>query len=97
MTASASPERRAKEPRFLAAHEVEALARATRPPYDLLIRFAAATGLRPSELRGLRVGRLNLVKGTVEVAEGAHRRGRCGSPVPTCSPAYGRPASPCSA
>ena len=36
----------------------------------LVVRFAAATtGLRPSELHGLRVGRLNLVKGTVEVAE----------------------------
>ena len=32
-------------------------------------RFAAATGLRPSELCGLRIGRLNLVKGTAEVAE----------------------------
>jgi integrase len=57
------------EPVFLSAEQVEALARATRPPYDLLVRVAAATGLRPSELCGLRVGRLNLVQGTLEVAE----------------------------
>ena len=63
------PRAEAKEPRFLSADEVEALARATRPPYGLLVRFAAASGLRPSELCGLRVGRLNLVKGTVEVAD----------------------------
>ncbi len=63
------PRAEAKEPVFLTAEQVDLLARATRPPYDLLVRFGAATGLRPSELCGLRVGRLNLVKGTVEVAE----------------------------
>src|SRR3546814_9018593 len=57
------------DPIFLSATQVESLARAARPPFDLLVRFAAATGLRPSEICGLRVGRLNLVKGTVEVAE----------------------------
>ena len=57
------------EPVFLSAAQVEAFARAARPPFDLLVRFAVATGLRPSEICGLRVGRLNLVKGTVEVAE----------------------------
>ena len=31
--------------------------------------MTAATGLRPSELCGLRVGRLNLLTGTLEVAE----------------------------
>ena len=50
------PRAEAKEPRFLTADELEALARATRPPYGLLVHFAAATGLRPSELCGLRVG-----------------------------------------
>ncbi len=63
------PRAEAKEAIFLSAEQVELLARCTRPPYDLLVRFAAATGLRPSELCGLRVGRLNLDKGTVEVAE----------------------------
>jgi integrase len=42
---------------------------ASSTPFDLVVRFAVATGLRPSEICGLRVGRLNLVKGTVEVAE----------------------------
>ncbi len=51
------PRAQPKEPLFLTAGEVEALARATRPPYDVLVHFAAATGLRPSELCGLRVGR----------------------------------------
>lgn len=57
------------EPIFLSAEEVEQLARATRPPYDILVRLAVATGLRPSELCGLRVGRLNLLQGTLEAAE----------------------------
>ena len=57
------------EPVFLTANQVDALARACKPPYDLLVRLAAATGLRPSELCGLRVGRLDLIKGTAEVAE----------------------------
>lgn len=63
------PRAEAKEPLFLTAEQVEALALATPPPYDLLVRSAAATGLRPSELCGLRIGRLNLVRGSVEVAE----------------------------
>ncbi len=63
------PRAEAKEPVLLTAEQVEALGRSTRPPYDVLVRFAATTGLRPSELCGLRVGRLNVVKGSVEVAE----------------------------
>lgn len=63
------PRAHQKEPIFLTAEQVELLAASTRRPYDTLIRFAAVTGLRPSELCGLRVGRLNLIKGTVEVAE----------------------------
>jgi integrase len=63
------PRAQQKEPIFLTAEQVDVLARSAKPPYDLLIRFAAATGLRPSELCGLRIGRLNLVKGTAEVAE----------------------------
>ncbi len=57
------------EPIFLTVEQVESLARACRPPYDVLVRLAAATGLRPSELCGLRVGRLDVERGTVEVAE----------------------------
>jgi integrase len=57
------------EPIFLRADEVERLAQATRSPYDLLVRLVAATGLRPSEACGLRVGRVNLMKGTMEICE----------------------------
>lgn len=57
------------DPIFLAADQAELLALHTRPPYDLLVRFDVATGLRPSEVCGLKVGRLNLLKGTVDVAE----------------------------
>ena len=32
------------QPIFLTAEQVDLLARSARPPYDLLIRFAAATG-----------------------------------------------------
>lgn len=60
---------RRQEPRFLTAEEVHALAEATRAPYGFLILFAAYTGLRPSELCGLRVGRLDLLRGRVEVVE----------------------------
>lgn len=57
------------EPIFLGADEIEALARETRPPYDLLIRLVAAAGLRPSEVCGLRVGRVILMKRTMEISE----------------------------
>jgi integrase len=57
------------EPIFLRADEVERLAQATRSPYDLLVRLVAATGLRPSEACGLRVGRVNLMKRTMEICE----------------------------
>jgi integrase len=57
------------EPIFLSAEQVEALARATRAPYDLLVRLVAATGLRPSEVCGLRVGKVNLLRGTMEISE----------------------------
>jgi integrase len=63
------PRAQAKDPVFLSAEQVETLARSARQPYGVLVRFAAATGLRPSELCGLRVGRLNLLDGSVEVSE----------------------------
>lgn len=39
------------------------------PEYALLVRFAAYTGLRAGELEALRVKRLDLLRGRVEVAE----------------------------
>jgi Phage integrase family len=41
------------------------------PRYGVLVRFAAYTGLRQCELVALRVGRLDLLRGTVRVAEAA--------------------------
>jgi integrase len=58
------------EPMFFTAQQIETLARATDPPqYAFLVRFAAYTGLRPGEIAGLRVRRLDLLAAKVEVAE----------------------------
>jgi integrase len=65
------PKVQRKEMQFLTAAQVEALAEAIAPPYGVLIRVAAYTGLRPCELVALRVERLDLLRGTVRVAEAA--------------------------
>jgi integrase len=59
------------EMRFLDAGQVEALAEAIDPRYPALVRFAAYSGLRPSELTALKVGRLELLRGTARVVEAA--------------------------
>jgi integrase len=59
------------EMHFLDAEQVEALAEVIDPRYGTLIRFAAYSGLRPSELTALRVGRLDLLRGTARVVEAA--------------------------
>ena len=59
------------EMQFLDAEQVEALAEAMDPRYATLIRFAAHSGLRPSELSALRVGRLDLLRGSARVVEAA--------------------------
>jgi integrase len=59
------------EMHFLDAEQVEALAEAINPRYATLIRFAAYSGLRPSELTALRVGRLDLLRRTARVVEAA--------------------------
>jgi len=56
---------------FLDAEQVEALAEVIDPRYGTLIRLAAYSGLRPSELTALRVGRLDLLRGTARVVEAA--------------------------
>ena len=56
---------------FLDASQVEALAEAIDPRYATVIRFGAYSGLRPSELTALKVGRLDLLRGTVRVVEAA--------------------------
>ena len=59
------------EMHFLDAEQVEALAEVIDPRYGTLIRFASYSGLRPSELTALRVGRLDLLRGTARVVEAA--------------------------
>jgi len=65
------PKATRREQHVLTAVEVERLADAIRPPYATLIRFAAWTGLRPSEYVALRVKHLDLLAGTVRVATAA--------------------------
>ncbi|HUP68359.1 MAG TPA: tyrosine-type recombinase/integrase [Acidimicrobiales bacterium] len=55
---------------FLTMEQVLALAGAMRrPEYGLLVRFAALSGLRAGEIGAMRVGRLDLVRSRVDVAE----------------------------
>jgi integrase len=54
---------------YLSAEEVEDLAVAIGPRYATLIRLAAYTGLRAGEIGALRVGRLDLLRGRILVAE----------------------------
>jgi integrase len=56
---------------FLTAPQVEDLAAAIDPRYELLVRFAAYTGLRAGELVALRARHLNLLRGRCEVGESA--------------------------
>lgn len=58
-----------EEMRFLEPAQIEALAEAIEPRFSALVFTAAYTGMRWGELAALRVQRLNLLKGTVEVAE----------------------------
>ncbi len=55
--------------RFLTAQEVARLAGQLPAPYDLLVTFAAWSGLRAGEVAGLRVGRVDTVRNRVEVRE----------------------------
>ncbi len=54
---------------FLTPEQVERLAAAIGPRHATLVRFAAYTGLRAGEICALRVGRLDLLRGRVLVAE----------------------------
>jgi integrase len=65
------PKVQRREMHFLTAAQVEALADAIVPPYGVLIRLAAYTGLRPCEFVALKVAHLDLLRGTVRVAEAA--------------------------
>ncbi len=63
------PRRPEVEMHFLTAVEVEDLAEAIDPRCATLVRLGAYTGLRPGEILGLKVKRLNLVRGSARVAE----------------------------
>ena len=65
------PKVQRREMHFLNAVQVEQLADAIDPRFATLVRVAAYTGLRPCELVALRVSRLDLLRGTVRVAEAA--------------------------
>ncbi len=54
---------------FLSTAQVEALAETIAPPYGVLIRLAAYTGLRAGEIGALRVSRLDLLRRRIEVVE----------------------------
>ncbi|MCU1420186.1 MAG: site-specific integrase [Mycetocola sp.] len=62
-------------PSFLTAAQVESVATELEQtePYDLLVRFAAFTGLRAAELAGLRVSDLDLTQGHVSVRQTVQR------------------------
>lgn len=58
-----------KEMRFLDPLQLSRLASAIKPRYSALIFTAGYTGLRWGELAALKVGRVNLASGTVDVVE----------------------------
>jgi integrase len=58
-----------EEMRFLTPVEIARLADAIRPSYRALVLIGAYGGLRIGELAGLRRERVDLLRGTVEVAE----------------------------
>jgi integrase len=65
------PKRQRPEMHVLTAAEVELLASVIDSRFATLVRFAAYSGLRPSELAALKVKRLDLLRGTVRVVEAA--------------------------
>ncbi len=54
-----------------AGHGARPHRRTVRPELGLLIRFAAYTGLRAGEIAGLRVGKIDFIRSSVEVSETA--------------------------
>src|SRR6266852_4359341 len=74
------PERTLKRPhRFLTAEEVRKLVAASNEPLRTIIILATMTGLRIGEILALRWGRIDLLHGTLRVAETCYK-GHFGSP-----------------
>ncbi len=67
-------------PHFLTAAEVNALAGALPTPYDLLVTFAAWSGLRWGEVAGLRVASLDPLRASVRVEATYDERFGTGTP-----------------
>jgi integrase len=65
--------------RFLAAEEVRRLIAASNEPLGAIIVLATMTGLRIGEILALRWGRIDLLRGTLLVAETCYK-GHFGSP-----------------
>ncbi|HKY77756.1 MAG TPA: tyrosine-type recombinase/integrase [Acidimicrobiia bacterium] len=61
-------ERQREQMHFLTPDQVDVLAEAITPRFSALVYAAAYTGMRAGELGALRLGRLNLLAGTVDVA-----------------------------
>jgi integrase len=74
------PERTLKRPhRFLTAEEVRRLVAASKEPTRTIILLATMTGLRIGEILALRWGRIDLLRGTLLVAETCYK-GHFGTP-----------------
>ena len=69
------PPKRPTDKVFLTPEEVDTLAAAMNPAYRAMVYVAAYLGLRWSEVAGLRVGRVDLLRRTVTVAETAAQVG----------------------
>ncbi|WP_177216765.1 tyrosine-type recombinase/integrase [Mycetocola miduiensis] len=67
--AVSKPRADTQEARFLSVEEVSAVASelSTQAPYDLIVRFAAFTGLRAGEIAALRIRDIDLLHGEVQV------------------------------
>ena len=64
------------QPCFLTPAEVEELAARVRAPYDLLVRFAAYTGLRWGEVAALRIGDVDRCGGPLSLPGHSSGAGR---------------------
>lgn len=74
------PERTLKRPhRFLTAEEVQRLVAASNQPLRTIVILATMTGLRIGEILALRWGRIDLLRGTLLVAETCYK-GHFGTP-----------------
>jgi integrase len=69
-----------RQPAFLSRDEIERLVAAIYPQYQLMVRCAAYTGLRQSELLALRRRHVNVLHGRVRVEE-AIKEWRDGAPT----------------